>query len=90
MKYKLELEQAQMLISDFESHLMNSVAEEDDIQRFIDTQSNILDVVNVEEAQQRVNEYVKMMKQMKTLLDNEKLNMKREINKRKEVEYVRD
>lgn len=78
-----------MLISDFESHLLNSVAEEDEIQQFIEKEVND-GIESVEQAEEKISAYVKMMKQMKKLLDTEKQNNKREGNKRKEIEYVRD
>jgi hypothetical protein len=50
-----------MLLSDYQSKLMNSAIEEDAIQTFIDGQTN-LKLGSIDEAEQTIKEYIKMMK----------------------------
>ncbi len=83
------IEQEMMIISEYESRILNQHVSDDDIQKYIEQQSNFK-VQSLVEAEEKFKQFLQMLKTMKSQTDQAKKEAASEADTRKLVESQRD
>lgn len=75
-----------MLLGEYESRLLNTQVEEDEIQTYLDHHQHNFKIQDVAEAEHKIGQFLKVMKVMKHSLDGAKRELRREQGLRVAVE----